>query len=114
VLDTRKTLPGLRQAQKYAVRMGGGANQRMALWDGILIKENHIAAAGGITAALRAAQALDAGVGDPDRGREPGRSWRRRSPPARPACCSTTSRSPTCGSRSAMPCPTPMHIVHSA
>ena len=62
VLDTRKTLPGLRQAQKYAVRVGGGANQRMALWDGILIKENHIAAAGGVTAALRAAQALDAGV----------------------------------------------------
>ena len=62
VLDTRKTLPGLRQAQKYAVRVGGGRNQRMALWDGILIKENHIAAAGGIAAALRAARALDAGV----------------------------------------------------
>jgi len=62
VLDTRKTLPGLRQAQKYAVRMGGGRNQRMALWDGILIKENHIAAAGGITAALHAAAALNAGV----------------------------------------------------
>ncbi len=62
VLDTRKTLPGLRQAQKYAVRIGGGSNHRMALWDGILIKENHIAAAGGITAALRAAQALGAGV----------------------------------------------------
>jgi len=62
ILDTRKTLPGLRQAQKYAVRVGGGANQRMALYDGILIKENHIAAAGGITPALRAAQALDAGV----------------------------------------------------
>jgi nicotinate-nucleotide pyrophosphorylase (carboxylating) len=63
VLDTRKTLPGLRQAQKYAVRVGGGANQRLALWDGILIKENHIAAAGGIAAALAAAQALEAGVG---------------------------------------------------
>ena len=62
VLDTRKTLPGLRQAQKYAVRVGGGSNQRLALWDGILIKENHIAAAGGVAAALRAAQALDAGV----------------------------------------------------
>ena len=62
VLDTRKTLPGLRQAQKYAVRIGGGANQRMALWDGILIKENHIAAAGGIAAALNAAHALNAGV----------------------------------------------------
>jgi len=63
VLDTRKTLPGLRQAQKYAVRVGGGCNHRMALWDGILIKENHIAAAGSIAAALIAARALDAGVG---------------------------------------------------
>jgi nicotinate-nucleotide pyrophosphorylase (carboxylating) len=62
ILDTRKTLPGLRQAQKYAVRVGGGANQRMALYDGILIKENHIAAAGGITQALQAANALNAGV----------------------------------------------------
>ncbi len=62
VLDTRKTLPGLRQAQKYAVRVGGGQNQRLALWDGILIKENHIAAAGGVAQALRAAFALKAGV----------------------------------------------------
>ena len=62
VLDTRKTLPGLRQAQKYAVRTGGGENQRLALWHGILIKENHIAAAGSIGAALRAAFALNSGV----------------------------------------------------
>ncbi|MFC0252046.1 carboxylating nicotinate-nucleotide diphosphorylase [Massilia consociata] len=62
ILDTRKTLPGLRQAQKYAVRVGGGKNQRMALYDGILIKENHIAAAGGVTRALHAADALGAGV----------------------------------------------------
>lgn len=62
LLDTRKTLPGLRQAQKYAVRVGNGQNQRMALWDGILIKENHIAAAGSITAALKAADALQSGV----------------------------------------------------
>ena len=62
ILDTRKTLPGLRQAQKYAVRVGGGRNQRLALWHGILIKENHIAAAGGVGQALRAAQALNAGV----------------------------------------------------
>jgi nicotinate-nucleotide pyrophosphorylase (carboxylating) len=62
VLDTRKTLPGLRQAQKYAVRVGGGSNQRLALWHGILIKENHIAAAGGIAAALHSARALNAGV----------------------------------------------------
>ena len=62
ILDTRKTLPGMRLAQKYAVRVGGGKNQRMALYDGILIKENHIAAAGGIAAAMHAAQALNAGV----------------------------------------------------
>ncbi len=62
ILDTRKTVPGLRLAQKYAVRVGGGQNQRLALYDGILIKENHIAAAGGIAPALRAAQALHAGV----------------------------------------------------
>jgi nicotinate-nucleotide pyrophosphorylase (carboxylating) len=62
ILDTRKTVPGLRQAQKYAVRVGGGQNQRLALWHGILIKENHIAAAGGIPQVLAAARALDAGV----------------------------------------------------
>jgi len=62
VLDTRKTIPGLRQAQKYAVLVGGGKNQRLALWHGILIKENHIAAAGSVTAALKNAQALNAGV----------------------------------------------------
>lgn len=62
VLDTRKTVPGLRQAQKYAVRVGGGSNQRLALWHGILIKENHIAAAGGVGPALAAARALDSGV----------------------------------------------------
>ena len=62
VLDTRKTLPGLRQAQKYAVRVGGGRNQRIALWHGILIKENHIAAAGGIPQVMAAALALEAGV----------------------------------------------------
>ncbi|MBL8387754.1 MAG: carboxylating nicotinate-nucleotide diphosphorylase [Hydrogenophaga sp.] len=62
ILDTRKTIPGLRQAQKYAVRVGGGQNQRLALWHGILIKENHIAAAGGIGPVLAAARDLDAGV----------------------------------------------------
>jgi nicotinate-nucleotide pyrophosphorylase (carboxylating) len=62
ILDTRKTLPGLRLAQKYAVRVGGGQNQRLALYDGILIKENHIAAAGGIAAAFHAAHSLRAGV----------------------------------------------------
>lgn len=58
ILDTRKTMPGLRQAQKYAVRVGGGSNHRMALWDGILIKENHIAAAGGVRQALELARNL--------------------------------------------------------
>ncbi|MDH5255993.1 MAG: carboxylating nicotinate-nucleotide diphosphorylase, partial [Gammaproteobacteria bacterium] len=53
ILDTRKTLPGLRLAQKYAVRIGGGTNHRIGLYDGILVKENHIVAAGGITAAVR-------------------------------------------------------------
>jgi nicotinate-nucleotide pyrophosphorylase (carboxylating) len=58
IIDTRKTIPGLRVAQKYAVRCGGGKNHRMGLYDAVLIKENHIAAAGSLTAAFRAAQAL--------------------------------------------------------
>jgi len=58
ILDTRKTLPGLRVAEKYAVGTGGGMNHRMGLYDGILIKENHIAATGGISAALVAARQL--------------------------------------------------------
>ncbi len=57
VVDTRKTTPGLRVLEKYAVRMGGGGNHRMALYDAVLIKENHVAAAGGITAAVTRAQA---------------------------------------------------------
>lgn len=60
ILDTRKTLPGLRLAQKYAVRVGGGMNQRIGLYDGILIKENHIVAAGSIEAVLQNARALNA------------------------------------------------------
>ena len=55
IVDTRKTLPGLRLAQKYAVRVGGGTNHRIGLYDGILIKENHIAAAGGVRPAVEAA-----------------------------------------------------------
>ncbi len=64
ILDTRKTLPGLRNAQKYAVRCGGASNHRMGLFDGILIKENHIIAAGGITSAIAAArrQSMDVAV----------------------------------------------------
>jgi nicotinate-nucleotide pyrophosphorylase (carboxylating) len=62
IVDTRKTLPGLRRAQKYAVLCGGGHNHRIGLYDGILIKENHIAAAGGIKAAIAQARALNSGV----------------------------------------------------
>jgi len=58
VVDTRKTLPGLRLAQKHAVRTGGGTNHRIGLYDAVLIKENHIAAAGGVRAALERAQAM--------------------------------------------------------
>jgi len=58
ILDTRKTIPGLRLAQKYAVRCGGGCNHRIGLFDAILIKENHIVSAGGIAAAIASARAL--------------------------------------------------------
>jgi len=58
IVDTRKTLPGLRLAQKYAVTCGGGSNHRLGLYDGILIKENHIMAAGGVAAALHQARAI--------------------------------------------------------
>jgi nicotinate-nucleotide pyrophosphorylase (carboxylating) len=60
IVDTRKTLPGLRLAQKYAVKTGGGSNHRIGLYDAVLIKENHIAAAGGVTAVLQAAQRVAA------------------------------------------------------
>jgi nicotinate-nucleotide pyrophosphorylase (carboxylating) len=62
IVDTRKTLPGLRNAQKYAVVVGGGLNHRIGLYDGFLIKENHIAAAGGLRQAIHAARALGAQV----------------------------------------------------
>ena len=62
ILDTRKTLPGLRTAQKYAVRCGGARNHRMGLYDQVLIKENHIAAAGSLTGAIEAARHSAAGV----------------------------------------------------
>ncbi len=58
IVDTRKTLPGLRIAEKYAVKTGGGVNHRLGLYDGMLIKENHIAAAGGVTEALAGAQKI--------------------------------------------------------
>ena len=62
ILDTRKTIPGLRSAQKYAVRCGGGTNHRLGLYDMVLIKENHIAAAGSIAAAIAAARRDAPGV----------------------------------------------------
>jgi len=62
ILDTRKTIPGLRTAQKYAVRCGGAQNHRMGLYDQVLIKENHIAAAGSLTGAIEAARRNAAGV----------------------------------------------------
>jgi nicotinate-nucleotide pyrophosphorylase (carboxylating) len=62
IVDTRKTVPGLRTAQKYAVRVGGGANHRFGLYDAILIKENHIAAAGNAREAIARARDLKAGV----------------------------------------------------
>jgi len=62
ILDTRKTIPGLRQAQKYAVQCGGGKNHRMGLYDGILIKENHILAAGSIAQAIEKARLLSSSL----------------------------------------------------
>jgi len=62
ILDTRKTLPGLRSAQKYAVRCGGGDNHRMGLYDRVLIKENHIAAAGSIAGAIATARRTAPGI----------------------------------------------------
>ncbi|MBF6022753.1 carboxylating nicotinate-nucleotide diphosphorylase [Lysobacter niastensis] len=58
ILDTRKTIPGLRLAQKYAVRVGGGVNHRIGLFDAVMLKENHVRVAGSITAAIRAARAM--------------------------------------------------------
>ena len=58
ILDTRKTIPGLRQAQKYSVRVGGGVNHRMALYDAVMLKENHIRAFGSVAAAIERARAL--------------------------------------------------------
>ena len=95
MLDTRKTLPGLRTAQKYAVRCGGGQNHRIGLYDGILVKENHIIAAGSIAAAVTAARARAHGAMSRWRSNH-WTSCARRSMPAPTWRCSTSSRSPTC------------------
>ena len=62
ILDTRKTIPGLRLAQKYAVQCGGGVNHRIGLFDAILIKENHILSAGGVAAAVESSREINAGM----------------------------------------------------
>jgi len=62
ILDTRKTIPGLRLAQKYAVRVGGGVNHRIGLFDAVMLKENHVRAAGSLTAAIRAARTMHASL----------------------------------------------------
>jgi nicotinate-nucleotide pyrophosphorylase (carboxylating) len=62
ILDTRKTIPGLRLAQKYAVQCGGGVNHRVGLFDAILIKENHILSAGGVAAAVESSREINAGM----------------------------------------------------
>ena len=62
ILDTRKTIPGLRQAQKYAVRVGGGCNHRIGLYDAVMLKENHVRAAGSLSAAFQAARAAQPGL----------------------------------------------------
>lgn len=93
LLDTRKTTPGLRILEKYAVRVGGGYNHRFNLSDGILLKDNHIAAAGGVREAVRLARECRRSK---SRWR-PSRWWMRRSHRARTSSCWTICRSRTCG-----------------
>ena len=95
IVDTRKTVPGLRVAQKYAVKCGGGVNHRIGLYDGILIKENHIFAVGGIAAALQKAQAIaPAGAGARDgRHHDSARAARR---------CEVDARSPSIRTENAL------------
>ena len=94
ILDTRKTLPGLRTAQKYAVRCGGAQNHRIGLFDMVLIKENHIAAAGSISAAIAAAKRVSPGLEDRSGGRVARRPRRSPCRRARHRACSTTSTTP--------------------
>jgi len=107
ILDTRKTLPGLRLAQKYAVRCGGGMNHRIGLFDAVLIKENHIAAAGSIHAAVTRARLLHPGV-LVETEVENFSDCARRSLPASTASCSTNSSCTNCrrqSPKSAAGCP---------
>ena len=98
ILDTRKTLPGLRSAQKYAVRCGGADNHRLGLFDQVLIKENHIAAAGSISAAIAAARTHSPGCASRSKSRRR-RSSRKPWPRVRTSSCWMSSRSRTCAPR---------------
>ena len=98
VRDTRKTLPGLRALQKYAVRCGGGVNHRMSLSDAALIKDNHVVAAGGVAAAFRAVREQFPGVAV-EVEVDSSNSSPRYSRPAPTSCCSTTSLPTRCGRR---------------
>ena len=95
ILDTRKTLPGLRLAQKYAARCGGAQNHRLGLYDMVLLKENHIIAAGSIGGAIATARRTSPGV-PVEVEVESSPNSTRRSTPAPTSSCSTSSRSMTC------------------
>jgi nicotinate-nucleotide pyrophosphorylase (carboxylating) len=99
IVDTRKTLPGLRLAQKYAVRTGGGTNHRIGLYDAVLIKENHIAAAGGVTPVLREAQRVAGHASFIEIEVETLAQLKRRWPPAPGWSCWTTWTCPRCAKR---------------
>ena len=88
LLDTRKTIPGLRVLEKFASRMGGAQNHRMRLDDGVLIKDNHVAVCGGVAEAVRRAKAANTGLRCRSRSTASIRSSPR-SPPAPTGCCST-------------------------
>ena len=94
IRDTRKTLPGLRLLEKYAVRCGGGVNHRIGLGDAALIKDNHVAAAGSVGAALAAVRAATRRTCRARSRSTPSTSSTRCSPPAPSWCCWTTSPSP--------------------
>ncbi len=96
ILDTRKTTPGLRALEKAAVRAGGGRNHRMGLYDAILIKENHIAIAGGLGPAVAAARSDRPDLAKSRSSAATRPRSRRRWPPAPTGCCSTTWTRPAC------------------
>ena len=95
IRDTRKTTPGLRALEKYAVRCGGGVNHRMGLWDAALVKDNHVAAAGGVAAAFRRGTRGLPGL-TVEVECDTVEQVARRSRPAPTSSCSTTCRWPTC------------------